>query len=84
MNASISVAALLLLFASASSAPKIVRPPVALPQAVLAPPDVEADAFLQAAPPRWSPQALEAWGGPWVLRPWELHPGLYDHRYITW
>jgi hypothetical protein len=84
VNATICLATLLVLFASARAAPKIVRPPVALPQAVLAPPDTEADALLQAAPARSSPQALEARGGPWALRPWELHPGLYDHRYITW
>ena len=72
------IAALLLLSASVA-APAVPRAPVEVPEAVLAHP--AADPSLQAEPPRWSPQALAKWGGPWEM---EMRPGHYDHRYVTW
>jgi len=65
-----TIVPLLLLFASTAPTPLI--PPGALPEAVQAHP-------LSAPPPRWSREALAAWGGPW-----ELRPSLYDYRYVTW
>jgi hypothetical protein len=76
MSSTIS-AALLFLFASAL-APKVSRPALALPEAVLAHPAAETDPSQQPAP-RWSAQALAAWPGPWGMQ-----AGLYDHRYVTW
>jgi hypothetical protein len=79
-----SLATLLILFASAGAArepSRPVEPP--LPEAVLPHPTAESDRPLEAAP-RWTPQALAEWPGPWV----EEHPGpyppLYDHRFTTW
>jgi hypothetical protein len=84
MSSTISVAALLFLFASAEANPKVVRPEVALPEAVLAHPAAETDPSLQALPGWWSSRAtLEEWGGPWVPHPGP-YPPLYDHRYTTW
>ena len=87
MSSTISVAALLVLLASAGAAPEasravaeVSRADQTLPEAVLAHPAAEADLSLQAVPPRWSRQALAAWGGPWVALP----GGLYDRLYITW
>jgi hypothetical protein len=89
MSSTISVAALLVLLGSAGAAPEASRPATevsraaeALPEAVLAYPAAGTDPSLQflLSPPRWSPQALAAWGGPWANIP----GGLYDHRYITW
>ncbi len=64
------IASLMLLFASTAPAPLL--PPDALPEAIQEHP-------LSASPPRWSAEALAAWGGPWDLR-----PSLYDYRYVTW
>jgi len=78
-------AALLLLAVAALRAPEVPRAApgpraaVEIPEAVLTHPAAGTDPSLQAAPPRWSARALATWGGPWDLR-----PGLYDHRYITW
>jgi hypothetical protein len=87
MSSTISVAALLVLLGSAGAAPETSRAPAeasrpaeALPEEVLAYPSAVADPSLQFLPPRWSRQALAAWGGPWGNIP----GGLYDHRYITW
>lgn len=83
MRSTIAAAALLVLFASATARPEVVRPPVPLPQAVLAPPAVEPNPTLEASSPRSSSQAPTAWAGPWVSSP-EPYPPLYDHHYITW
>jgi hypothetical protein len=82
MSSTISVAALLFVLAAARVAPDVVHPaePPPVPEAVLAHPATGTTPELQAEPPRWSPQALAAWPGPWALRPGDL----YDHRYTTW
>jgi len=82
MSLMTSLAALLMLLSSAAAARERPRPIETLPQAVLAHPNAESDPSLEA-PPRWSPQALAQWGGPWVEHPGP-YPALYDHRYITW
>jgi hypothetical protein len=83
MSLRTSLAALVILFSFAGAAREPSRPVEPLPQAVLPHPIAENDRPLEV-PPRWSPQALAGWPGPWV----EEHPGpyppLYDHRYITW
>jgi hypothetical protein len=83
MSSTISIAALLFLFASAAANPKVVRPDAALPEAVLAHPAAETDPSLKAVPGWWSSRAPEEWSGPWVSHPGP-YPPLYDHRYITW
>jgi hypothetical protein len=83
MSSTISVAALMILFAAAEANPKVVRHDATLPEAVLAHPAAETDPSLQAVPGWSSPRALEEWGGPWVTHPGP-YPPLYDHRYITW
>jgi len=82
MSLMTSLAVLLALLSSASAVRERSRPIEPLPQAVLAHPVVESEPSLEAAP-RWSPQALAQWGGPWVEHPGP-YPALYDHRYITW
>jgi hypothetical protein len=77
-----SLAALLMLLSSAAAARERSRPIEPLPQAVLPHPVAESGPPLEAAP-RWSPQALAQWGGPWVDHPGP-YPELYDHRYVTW
>ena len=81
MGATISVVALVLVFASGSSAPK---PPVSsltVPQAATATALPDKDSLLETIPWRRSPQAFATWGGPWGSRP---VAGLYDERYVTW
>jgi hypothetical protein len=73
----------MILFAAAQANPKVVRPDMTLPEAVLAHPATETDPSLQAVPGWSSSRALEGWGGPWVTHPGP-YPPLYDHRYITW
>jgi hypothetical protein len=82
MSLRTSLATLLILFSSAGVARERSRPVESLPQAVLPHPIADNDRSLEAAP-RWSPQALAEWGGPWVEHPGP-YPPLYDHRYITW
>jgi len=77
-----SLAALLMLLSSAAAARERSRPIEPLPQAVLPHPVAESGPSVEAAP-RWSPQALAQWGGPWVDHPGP-YPELYDHRYVTW
>jgi len=79
MSSTISVAAFLLLFASAGAAAKLPASSVTLPEAVMAHPVAEKDSAFETIPWRSSSQAFATWGGPWALG-----PGLYDHRYITW
>jgi hypothetical protein len=78
MSSTLSAVALLLLIASAVPARDVVHPAAAVPEAVLAHPAAQTSLPAQAVP-RWSAQALASWAGPW-----EMRPGLYDHRYITW
>jgi hypothetical protein len=78
-----SVAALLVLFASATAGSEVLHPAARLPQAVLAAPAAESNPTLEARSPHSSPQALAAWPGPWVVHPGP-YPPLYDHRFITW
>jgi hypothetical protein len=82
MSLRTSLITLLILFSSAGAARERSRPIEALPQAVMPHPAAESDRSHEAAP-RWSPQALAEWGGPWVEHPGPFPP-LYDHRYITW
>jgi len=76
MSLMTSLAVLLALLSSASAVRERSRPIEPLPQAVLAHPVVESEPSLEAAP-RWSPQALAQWGGPWVEHPGP-YPALYD------
>jgi hypothetical protein len=69
MNSTTSIAALLLLLAS-TAPPRPAVPPEALSETVQAHP---------SSAPSWLAKALEAWRGPWIVR-----PDRYDHRYITW
>jgi hypothetical protein len=87
MGATISVAALVLVIASAGGTPKP-APSLTVPQAATAAtaalPDKDSvlDSVLQAIPWRRSPQAFAAWGGPWARS--GSGPSLYDERYVTW
>jgi hypothetical protein len=78
MSSMIPVAALLVLFASATPR-HVPAPALSLPEAVLAHPVAEENPLLRALPWRSSSQAFATWGGPWTMQ-----PGLYDHRYVTW
>jgi len=78
MRSIMSVAALLLPLASAT--PRQAPTPVSrLPEAVLDRPATGENPLLRALPWRSSSQAFATWSGPW-----NLQPGLYDHRYVTW
>jgi hypothetical protein len=79
MSSKISVAALLLLFATGRAAREVPAAALPLPEAVLAHPAPEKDPFLQPVPWRRSAEEFATWKGPWVAS-----PGLYDHRYVTW
>jgi hypothetical protein len=81
MSSTISVAAVLFLFAAARAAPSVSHQPPPIPEAVFAHPAAESAPELQTEPPRWSAQALSAWPGPWIM---VMREGGYDHRYITW
>lgn len=88
MGATISVAALVLVIASAGGTPKPPASSLTVPQAATAAtaalPDKDSvlDSVLQAIPWRRSPQAFATWGGAWA-RPGS-GTGLYDERYVTW
>jgi hypothetical protein len=79
MSTTISVAALLLVFASAGAAPKLPAPSVTIPDTVMAHPLGEKDSLFGPIPWRRSPRAFATWGGPWAQR-----ASLYDERYVTW
>ena len=85
MSATISVAALVLVLATAGTpgvAPKPAASSLTVPQAATAQAalEKEKDSILQIIPWRRSAQAFATWGGPWPARPGQL----YDERYVTW
>jgi hypothetical protein len=85
MSATISVAALVLVLATAGmqeAAPKQSASTLTVPQAVTAQAalEKEKDSMFQVIPWRRSAQAFATWGGPWRALPGQL----YDERYVTW
>jgi hypothetical protein len=85
MSATISLAALVLVLATAGTqeaAPKQSASTLTVPQAATAQAalDKEKDSMFQVIRWRRSAQAFATWGGPWLARPGQL----YDERYVTW